>query len=43
MNGKINVQSRFGTGSLFVVNLPQKISKRQELKKIKIVIVPILK
>ena len=33
MNGKINVQSRFGTGSLFVVNLPQKISKRQELKK----------
>lgn len=33
MNGKINVQSRFGTGSLFVVNLPQKISKSQELKK----------
>lgn len=33
MNGKINVQSRFGTGSLFVVNIPQKISKRQELKK----------
>ena len=28
MNGKINVQSRFGTGSLFVVNLPQKIGKR---------------
>lgn len=32
MNGKINVQSRFGTGSLFVVNLPQKIGKRIEPK-----------
>ena len=33
MNGKINVQSRFGTGSLFVVNLPQKIGKRIDSKK----------
>ncbi len=32
MNGKINVQSRFGTGSLFVVNLPQKIGKRIDPK-----------
>ena len=27
MNGTINVQSAFGKGSIFVVNLPQKISK----------------
>ena len=27
MGGKINVQSQFGKGSLFVVNIPQKISK----------------
>ena len=27
MGGKINVQSQYGQGSLFVVNLPQKISK----------------
>jgi len=27
MNGKINVQSQFGKGSIFVVQLPQKISK----------------
>lgn len=27
MNGKINVQSQFGKGSLFVVQLPQKIGK----------------
>lgn len=27
MGGKINVQSQFGAGSLFVVNLPQKINK----------------
>ena len=27
MNGTINVQSTFGEGSIFVVNLPQKISK----------------
>ena len=27
MNGKINVESRFGEGSMFMVNLPQKISK----------------
>ena len=27
MHGTINVQSHFGTGSLFVVNLPQKIPK----------------
>lgn len=30
MNGKINVQSRFGEGSLFVVQIPQKISKREK-------------
>ena len=27
MGGKINVQSEFGKGSMFVVNIPQKISK----------------
>ncbi len=27
MNGKINVQSQFGKGSMFMVQLPQKISK----------------
>ena len=27
MNGTINVQSTFGEGSMFIVNLPQKISK----------------
>ena len=27
MGGKINVQSQFGQGSLFIVNIPQKISK----------------
>ncbi len=27
MGGKINVQSQYGQGSLFIVNLPQKISK----------------
>ena len=27
MGGKINVQSQFGKGSLFIVNIPQKISK----------------
>lgn len=27
MNGKINVQSQFGKGSIFVVHLPQKIGK----------------
>ena len=27
MGGTINVQSQFGTGSMFVINLPQKISK----------------
>ena len=27
MGGKINVQSRFGVGSIFVVQIPQKISK----------------
>lgn len=27
MNGKINVQSQFGKGSIFMVQIPQKISK----------------
>ena len=27
MGGNINVQSQYGKGSIFVVNLPQKISK----------------
>lgn len=27
MGGKINVESRFGQGSIFMVNIPQKISK----------------
>lgn len=27
MHGKINVQSKYGEGSIFVINLPQKISK----------------
>lgn len=31
MGGKINVQSTYGIGSLFVVSIPQKISKREEL------------
>ncbi len=30
MGGKINVQSQFGTGSIFMVQLPQKISKIQK-------------
>lgn len=30
MHGTINVQSHFGTGSLFVVNLPQKIKKQYD-------------
>ncbi len=30
MNGKINVQSQFGQGSLFIVQIPQKISKLEE-------------
>lgn len=30
MGGKINVQSRFGVGSIFVVNIPQKIGKMIE-------------
>lgn len=30
MGGKINVQSTFGKGSLFVVNIPQKISKMSD-------------
>ena len=31
MGGKINVQSTYGIGSLFVVSIPQKISKREDL------------
>lgn len=31
MGGKINVQSTYGIGSLFVVSIPQKICKREEL------------
>ena len=31
MNGKINVQSQFGQGSIFIVQLPQKISHNQSL------------
>lgn len=31
MNGKINVQSKVGNGSIFMVNIPQKISKMSEL------------
>jgi signal transduction histidine kinase/CheY-like chemotaxis protein len=31
MNGKINVQSTYGEGSLFVVQLPQKIGRQEEL------------
>lgn len=30
MGGKINAQSKFGTGSIFIVQLPQKISKLEE-------------
>ena len=30
MGGKINVQSNYGQGSLFIVNIPQKISKMEE-------------
>lgn len=31
MNGKINVQSTYGEGSIFVVQLPQKISRQEEM------------
>ena len=31
MNGTINVQSTFGEGSIFIVNLPQKISKTTDI------------
>ena len=37
MNGKINVQSNYGKGSIFIVQIPQKISnfsKPQENKKV---------
>ena len=30
MHGTINVQSQFGTGSLFIVNIPQKIGKQYD-------------
>ena len=33
MGGKINVQSQFGRGSIFVVNVPQKISKMSDISK----------
>ena len=36
MGGKINVQSQFGQGSIFVVQLPQKISHNQSLEVLKI-------
>ncbi len=35
MNGKINVQSQFGQGSIFIVQLPQKISHNQSLSILK--------
>jgi len=35
MGGKINVQSQYGKGSIFVVQLPQKISKMTVLKEVK--------
>ena len=38
MGGKINVQSTFGKGSLFVVFLPQKISKMVNLEAKKVVV-----
>ncbi|MCL2664512.1 MAG: ATP-binding protein [Defluviitaleaceae bacterium] len=34
MNGNITVNSEFGVGSKFVVNLPQKIHKREKLAKV---------
>lgn len=37
MNGKINVQSKYGEGSLFVVQLPQKISRRESLSNTQII------
>lgn len=35
MNGKINVQSQFGQGSIFIVQLPQKIGHNQSLSILK--------
>ena len=32
MNGKINVQSQYGKGSIFTVNIPQKINKMLKSK-----------
>ena len=32
MNGKINVQSQYGKGSIFMVNIPQKINKMLKSK-----------
>lgn len=37
MGGKINVQSTYGIGSLFVVSVPQKISKREDLTNTQII------
>ena len=36
MNGKINVQSNYGKGSIFVVQIPQKISKIVDLNEKKV-------
>lgn len=33
MNGKINVQSTYGKGSIFMVNIPQRIPSKKELQK----------
>lgn len=37
MNGKINVQSTYGEGSMFVVQLPQKIGRQEEMTRTEII------